>query len=83
MQMIASAAMMPIGIPKRSRALSQRDRFASPADCIDAEGNTLPPLDISAGAKIASKSLRMTCSLHGNDGRRGTAGAFAAVVNDR
>jgi hypothetical protein len=70
MQMIAITTMTPIGISKRTRAWSQRDRFVSAAVCICAEGNTLPPLDISVGAKIASKSLPMTCNLHGNHGRQ-------------
>ena len=70
MQMIASATMTPIRKTKRSRALSQRERFVSPAVCICADGNTLPPLDISGRGKIASKSLPMPCDMHGNHGRR-------------
>jgi hypothetical protein len=70
MPMIATTTMTPIGMSKRTRAWSQRERFVSPAVSICAEGNTLPPLDILARRKIASKSLPMTCSLHGNHGRR-------------
>jgi len=73
--MIATTTMMPIGMSKRMRAWSQRDRFVSPAVRICAEGNTLPPLDISAGGKIGSKSLPMTCDLQGNHGG-GNRGAF-------
>ena len=78
MQMIASATMTPIRKTKRSRALSQRERFVSPAVCICADGNTLPPLDISGRGKIASKSLPMTCNMHGNHGAesRGVSGAI-------
>jgi hypothetical protein len=70
MKTIATTTMMPIGTSKRTRAWSQRDRFVSPAVCICADGNTLAPLDISARGKIASKSLPMTCNLHGNLDRR-------------
>jgi hypothetical protein len=63
MHRIAITTITPTGISKRTRAWSQRDLFVSPADCICAEGNTLPPLHISAAGKIASKSLRMTCNL--------------------
>jgi hypothetical protein len=49
-------------------------RFVSPADCICTEGNTLPPLDISAAGKIASKSLRMACNLQRKSPTPGIAG---------
>jgi len=74
--------MTPIGISKRTRAWSQRDVFVSPADCICAEGNTLPPFgyfgrrqdseqklanDLQFAAKITDAKPR----------------AAAAIVNDR
>ena len=47
MPMIATPTMMPIGMSKRTRAWSQRDRFVSPAVCICAAGNTLATFWIS------------------------------------
>src|SRR6266446_2636997 len=49
MHMIAIATMTPIRARKLRRARSKRDRFVSPAICVCAEGNTVPPLDILAG----------------------------------
>jgi hypothetical protein len=79
MPVIATTTMMPIGMSKRTRARSQRERFVSPAVCICAEGNTLPPLDISAPGQDSEQKLANDLQFARKSRPPGTAPLSAAT----